>query len=95
MLTRPAYRSDAAAAIAASRPGRPAGLEQAVRTRLPHRTGALIAVCPEENVLVYTLGGHDDAARLHAAAAEMVPQARLPLSTEVMEWSNGAWRPAR
>lgn len=72
----------------------PAGLEQAIRKQFPHRTGALLAVSPEENILIFTLGGREDAARLKAAVAEMAPHARLPLSTQVMEWSNGAWRPA-
>lgn len=73
----------------------PAGLEQAIHKQLPRRTGALLAVSPEDNLLIFTLGGHEDAARMQAVVAQMAPNARQPLSTQVMEWSNGAWRPAR
>ena len=72
----------------------PTGLEQAVHKQFPRRTGALLAVCPEEDVILYTLGGHDEAVRLRAAVAKLARQALRPLSPQVMEWSNGAWRPA-
>lgn len=72
----------------------PSSLEQAVHKQFPRRAGALLAVCPEENVILYTLGGREDAVRLRAAVAELAPQAHHPLSPQVMEWANGAWRPA-
>lgn len=71
----------------------PAALEQAVRIRFPRRTGALLAVCPDETVVMYTLGDRADAAELHAAAAHLAAQMLQPMSTQVMEWSHGAWQP--
>jgi len=72
----------------------PAALEQAVRLRFPRRTGALLAVCPDETVVLYTLGDRADAAELRAAAAHLAAQRQQPMSTQVMEWSHGAWQPA-
>jgi hypothetical protein len=71
----------------------PAALERAVRLRFPRRTGALLAVCPDETVVMYTLGDRADAAELHAAAAHLAAQMLQPMSTQVMEWSHGAWQP--
>jgi hypothetical protein len=70
----------------------PAALEQAVRIRFPQKTGVLLAVCPDETVVLYTLGDRADAAELHAAAVHLASQARQPMSTQVMEWSRGAWQ---
>jgi hypothetical protein len=72
----------------------PAALEQAVHIRFPRRTGALLAVCPDETVVLYTLGDRADAAELHAAAAHLASQTQQLMSTQVMEWSHGAWQPA-
>jgi hypothetical protein len=71
----------------------PAALEQAVRIRFPRRTGALLAVCPDETVVLYTLGDRAAAAELHAAAVHLASQTQQPMSTQVMEWSHGAWQP--
>jgi hypothetical protein len=71
----------------------PAALEQAVRIRFPRRTGALLAVCPDETVVLYTLGDRADAAELRAAAAHLASQMQQPVLTQVMEWSHGAWQP--
>ena len=71
----------------------PAALEQAVRIRFPRRTGALLAVCPDETVVLYTLGDRADAAELRAAAVHLASQTPQPMSTQVMEWSHGAWQP--
>ncbi len=71
----------------------PAALEQAVHIRFPKRTGALLAVCPDETIVMYTLGDRADAAELHAAAVHLAAQAPQPMSTQVMEWSHGAWQP--
>jgi len=71
----------------------PAALERAVRIRFPGRTGALLAVCPDETLLLYTLGDRADAAELRGAAVHLASQTRQPISTQVMEWSHGAWQP--
>lgn len=71
----------------------PAALEQAVHIQFPGRTGALLAVCPHETVVLYTLGDRADAAELRAAAAHLASRTQQPMSTQVMEWSHGAWQP--
>jgi hypothetical protein len=71
----------------------PSALEQAVRIRFPRRTGALLAVCPDETVVLYTLGDRADAAELRGAAVHLSSQTHQLLSTQVMEWSHGAWQP--
>jgi hypothetical protein len=71
----------------------PAALERAVRIRFPRRTGALFAVCPDESVVLYTLGDRAAAADLHEAAIHLSSQTQQPMSTQVMEWSHGAWQP--
>jgi hypothetical protein len=71
----------------------PAALERAVRIRFPRRTGTLFAVCPDETVVLYTLGDRAAAADLRGAAAHLAAQAQQVLSTQVMEWSHGAWQP--
>jgi hypothetical protein len=72
----------------------PAALEQAVHLRFPRRTGALFAVCPDEDVVLFTLGNRADAAELRDAAAHLSRQTHQPVMTQVMEWSHGAWQPA-
>lgn len=72
----------------------PAALEQAFRIRFPGRKGTLYAVAAEETVLLYTIGDRKDAAGLRATAAHVSGQAQLPISSQVMEWSHGAWQPA-
>jgi len=71
----------------------PAALEQAVRIRFPRRTGALLAVCPDETLVLYTLGDRAAAAELRDAAGHLAAQRQQPMSTQVMEWSHGAWQP--
>ena len=71
----------------------PAALEQAVHLRFPRRKGSLLAVCPDETIVLYTLGNRADAVELHDAAAHLAAQAPQPVSTQVMEWSHGAWQP--
>lgn len=59
---------------------------------LPGRMGNLLAVCPEENIVLYTIGGASDAAALHAAAVQGAQGSMIPLSSKVMEWTGSAWR---
>jgi hypothetical protein len=59
---------------------------------LPGRMGNLLAVCPEENIVLYTIGGASDAAALHAAAVQGARGSMIPLSSKVMEWTGSAWR---
>ena len=59
---------------------------------LPGRMGNLLAVCPEENIVLYTIGGASDAAALHAAAVQGAKGSMIPLSSKVMEWTGSAWR---
>lgn len=62
------------------------------RQLLPGRMGNLLAVCPEENIVLYTIGGASDAAALHEAAVQGAQGSMIPLSSKVMEWTGSAWR---
>jgi hypothetical protein len=72
----------------------PAALEQAVRGKFPQRSGKLLAACPEENIVLYTLGGAAEVATLRNAIATVATRTMIPLSGEVMEWTGSAWRAA-
>ncbi len=73
----------------------PAELEAAVREHLGNRNGNLLAVCPEENIVIYTIGGAAEAAALAQVATAGAKESQIPLSAVVMEWTSGAWRPVR
>lgn len=66
-------------------------LEAAVHAKHPDLKGHLLAVCPEENIVLYTIGGAAETKNLRAAAASGMKDSQMPLSTAVMEWRNGAW----
>ena len=72
----------------------PAALEQAVRSQFPPRSGTLLAACPEENIVFYTLGGSAEVATLRDAITTVATRSERPLSAEVMEWTGSAWRTA-
>jgi hypothetical protein len=72
----------------------PAALDQAVRSRFPQRTGTLLAACPEENIVLYTLGGSAEVATLRNAITTVATRSERPLSAEVMEWTGTTWRAA-
>lgn len=73
----------------------PALMEETARKVLAGKTGTLLAVCPEENLVLYTIGGAREAAALHDAAEAGSAKSTIPLSTRVMEWRDGNWREAR
>jgi hypothetical protein len=66
-------------------------LDAAARKAAPKRNGNLLAVCPEENIVLYTIGGPSEAAALQQAASSGAADSVMPLSTHVMEWSKGSW----
>ncbi|MEO8550947.1 MAG: hypothetical protein ABI678_13270 [Kofleriaceae bacterium] len=70
----------------------PALLETAVHAKHPDVKGHLLAVCPEENIVLYTIGGAAEIKQLRDAAAQGVKDSQMPLSTAIMEWRDGAWR---
>lgn len=72
----------------------PALLVAAAHKQLPGRTGNLLAAVPEENVVLYTIGGANEAAQLRDAAAAGSHGSKMPLSGHVMEWTGSAWREA-
>jgi hypothetical protein len=64
------------------------------RKHLPGHDGHLLAVAPEENVVLYTIGGPAEVTLLRAAAKEGKTSTR-PLSEVVMEWDGQAWHEAK
>ncbi len=66
----------------------------AVQKHLPAHEGHLLAVAPEENVVLFAVGGPAEVALLRAAAQEGKTSAH-PLSGVVMEWDGQAWREAK
>lgn len=66
----------------------------AARQALPHQTGNLLVACPEENIVLYTIGGAAEAAQLRDVAASGAQDSTMPLSRHVMEWTGSAWREA-
>jgi hypothetical protein len=70
----------------------PDALLQAVRTAFPRQSGTLLAACPEETVVLYTLGGRDEVTALRSAISAVGLRSTSPLSADVMEWTDGAWR---
>ena len=69
----------------------PALLEAAVRAHLPGKTGTLLAVCPEETIALFTLGGAPEVAALRQVAEAGAAESVSPLSTRVMAWRDGGW----
>ena len=69
----------------------PALLEAAVRAKHPDAKGHLLAVCPEENIVLYTIGSAAQVKDLREAAASGNHKSQIPLSTAVMEWRDGSW----
>jgi len=69
-------------------------LETAVRARHPDAKGRLLAVCPEENIVLYTIGGPAQVKDLRAAAASGSKDSQMPLSSTVMELKDGTWHEA-
>ncbi len=72
----------------------PALLVAAARQHLPGRAGNLLVAAPEENIVLYTIGGAPEAAQLRDAAAAGARDSKMPLSSHVMEWTGSAWREA-
>jgi hypothetical protein len=72
----------------------PTLLVAAARDALPGRDGNLLVVTPEENIVLYTIGGAAEAAQLHNVAASVSRRSQIPLSSHVMEWTGSAWREA-
>jgi hypothetical protein len=66
-------------------------LEAAVHAKHPDLKGHLLAVCPEENIVLYTIGGAAEAKNLRAAAASGIKDSQMPLSSAIMEWRDGSW----
>lgn len=73
----------------------PERLEAAVHKRHPELKGHLLAVCPEENILLYTIGGSAQVADLRSGAIRGAKDSQMPLSTAVMEWRDGSWHEAK
>lgn len=69
-------------------------LIEAVHKELPGNTGNLLAVCPEENIVLYTLGGAKQIAALRGVAEGGAKDSVMPLSTRVMEYTGGTWHEA-
>ncbi|HUS31749.1 MAG TPA: hypothetical protein VMZ53_24775 [Kofleriaceae bacterium] len=67
-------------------------LEAAARKEAPDRRGNLLAVTPEENILLFTVGGDLEAGMLRDAATNGIKNSEMPLSTHVMEWTGRSWR---
>jgi len=55
-------------------------------------SGNLLVAVPEENIVLYTIGGAAEAAQLREAAAAGARDSQMPLSSHVMEWTGSAWR---
>ena len=72
----------------------PALMDETARKALPGKTGKLLAICPEENIVLYTIGGAEEVAGLRSASAEVVAKSQIPLSAVVMEWDGSSWREA-
>lgn len=66
-------------------------LEAAVRSKHPALKGHLVAVAPEENIVLYTIGGAAEAKSLREAAASGMKDSQISLSAAVMEWRDGSW----
>ena len=66
-------------------------LEAAVRAKHPDAKGRLLAVCPEENIVLYTIGGPAQVKDLRAAAVSGSKDSQMSLSTTVMELRDGTW----
>ena len=66
----------------------------AARQALPGRAGNLLVTCPEENIVLYTIGGAGEAKQLRDAAAAGSQGSTMPLSSHVMEWTGSEWREA-
>lgn len=67
-------------------------LLESANAHVPGRIGSLLALCPEENMLVYTIGGPAEITRLRELASDISAQATMPLSRVIMEWTGLAWR---
>jgi hypothetical protein len=70
----------------------PAVLDKAARELAPGKQGKLLAVCPEENIVIYTIGDAREATALRDIARSGMKESQMPLSPNVMEWTGGVWQ---